>query len=392
MATTITTKNGLVKIYAETLEAEALDQIEAMANSPIGENAHIRIMPDAHAGAGCVIGTTMLVGDKVCPNVVGVDIGCGVDLVKTNIQFENRLQELDTAIRKVVPHGFGLHKEKQPYDFTKLKCYNQLDGKVLNRSQYSLGTLGGGNHFIETYANGYISVHSGSRNIGLAVAKHYQDIAEKTYKKAHSTNHLSQLKKIPLQDRQKWLEENHPTPTYPISLAFLEGQKLENYLHDIAIIQEFAKKNREKMVANIVAEMSGEIVGKSIKSIHNYIDIENRILRKGAIQAYNGQELVIPLNMRDGVLVCVGKGNKDWNFSAPHGAGRLYSRSKARKELSLMEYEATMKGIYSTCIDKSTIDEAPFAYKDTEEIKRLIIDTVDIKLHLKPIYNFKSTN
>ena len=367
--TELQTKYGKVKIYAKNLEDTALVQITQLANSKLGKGANIRIMPDAHAGAGCVIGTTMLVVDKVCPNLVGVDIGCGVDLIKTNIDFKNKLQQLDNTIRKFVPFGKSHHNNPQTYrDFAKLKCWDKLKAATKETAIRSLGTLGGGNHFIEAYSDGYLAVHSGSRNIGFKVAEYYQTLAEQT------------------------ITEEENSEKSPKSLAFLVGENMKDYLHDMNIMQAFAVANRKAMLDNIVARMGGEILSQ-ITSTHNYIDIQQNAitLRKGAISAQKGQELVIPLNMRDGLLVCVGLGNPDWNYSAPHGAGRLYSRSKAKSILKLEDYKATMKGIFSSCINRDTLDEAPFAYKDYKEIIELIKPTVDIKERLVPIFNFKAS-
>ncbi len=358
------TKYGEVHIYAETCEQEAISQVLEMANSPLGENAHIRIMPDCHAGAGCVIGTTMRITDKVCPNLVGVDIGCGVELIKTDIDFSSRLPELDAVIRREIPFGTETHKSEQPWSFERLRCFKYLDGDTLFRARTSLGTLGGGNHFIEAYADGWLAVHSGSRNIGYRVADFYQDLAVKM-----SSEYKFKVSR---------------------DLCFLMGHEMDAYLHDVAVMQEFADDNRKRMLSAVTGAMGGRITDR-ISSVHNYIDMENMVLRKGAISAAEGQMLVIPLNMRDGLLLCRGKGNPEWNCSAPHGAGRLYSRSRAKELFTVEEYAAEMEGIYSTCIGKSTLDEAPFAYKNYEEIMRCVEPTVDICERLKPIYNFKAS-
>lgn len=383
------TKNGLVKIYAKTIEQEAISQIYEVANSPLGENAHIRIMPDAHAGAGCVIGTTMVVTDKICPNLTGVDLGCGIDLVKTNIDFSSRLEELDKVIRLFVPFGMEGHKDEHHWWFEELLCWNELSKEAKDTARRALGTLGGGNHFIEAYENGYLAVHSGSRNIGLKVAMYYQNLAEKRIKEHNYRVLHEELMKIEPQQRQEWLK------TQKISvnrdLCYLTGDDMKAYLHDVAVMQRFAVDNRKAMLDTIVTAMGGKIL-ESITSTHNYIDVENMILRKGAISAQKGEILVIPLNMRDGLLVCKGKGNPEWNYSAPHGAGRLYSRSKAKEYFSVEEYKASMQGIFSTCIDQSTLDEAPFVYKNSEEIMECIEPTVEILDRLIPIFNFKASS
>ena len=382
------TKYGEIFIYAKTVEQDAISQIMEMANSPLGENAHIRIMPDCHAGAGCVIGTTMKITDKVCPNLVGVDIGCGVDLVKTNIDFASRLEELDASIRKYVPFGIETHEKEKHWDFEELLCWEYLDKESRIRAKTSLGTLGGGNHFIEAYKGGALSVHSGSRNIGYKVADYYQKLAAKRIKERNYSLTKEKIKDIPASEREKWLAKNRVHVSD--DLCFLTGTDMENYLHDVAVMQRFARDNREAMLRAITSAMGGEIKER-ISSVHNYIDTENMYLRKGAIAAEEGRFLVIPLNMKDGLLVCRGKGNPEWNFSAPHGAGRLYSRSMAKDLFTVEEYEAEMAGIFSTCVNASTLDEAPFVYKNYLEIMDCIEPTVDIIERLIPIFNFKAS-
>ena len=383
--------NGDIKIYAETIESEAISQVTQMANSSVGRGAHIRIMPDAHAGAGCVIGTTMKITDKVCPNLVGVDIGCGVNLVKTNIDFEERWEELDKAIRRKIPSGRSVHQENQvseEFFASKLFCWGGLSANARKLALKSLGTLGGGNHFIEAYTDGYLSVHSGSRNLGLSVAKFYQSLAEVEWAKRNRIN-PDELAKIAPKDREDYIA-SQKVESISKDLMWLEDWHMENYLADSLFIQEFAERNRDFMLANIQKVMNAEFYS-GIISTHNYIG-EDRILRKGAIAAYEGQKLVIPLSMRDGMLICTGKGNEDWNFSAPHGAGRLYSRSSAKRTFTLEQFEESMIGIHSTTINESTIDEAPFVYKNWEEIARLVEPTVEINERIIPIYNFKSSN
>ena len=385
---TLNSKNGDAIIYAHTIEQDAIAQVLAMANSPLGENANIRIMPDAHAGAGCVIGTTMKITDKVCPNLVGVDIGCGVDLVKTDIDFGGRLEELDAVIRKHIPYGMDVHDEEVAFSgFTKLRCWDKLTKSVQDRAKKAMGTLGGGNHFIEAYENGGLAVHSGSRNIGKAVATYYQSLAEKRIKEQNYKVLHEQLQTIEPVKREAWLKEHKISVA--TDLSYLIGQDMQDYLHDVAIMQKFANQNRFTMLNTIVTAMGGKLL-EHIESIHNYIDMESMTLRKGAISAKQGEILVIPLNMRDGILVCEGKGNEEWNCSAPHGAGRLYSRSKAKELFSVEEYAETMAGIFSTCVSEATLDEAPFVYKDFKEIMECIEPTVAIKERLIPIFNFKA--
>lgn len=392
----LNTKYGEIKIYAKTLEDEALAQIIKMASSPLGEGAHIRIMPDAHAGKGCTIGTTMKITDKVCPNIVGVDLGCGMNLVHTNIDFEDRLGELDKVIRKYVPYGQKVHNSFQIEEsyFKGLRCWNELSDAARKNALSAMGSLGGGNHYIEAYENGALCVHSGSRNLGLQVANCYQKLAEKKFsKKTEIIGDI--LKTIPKAEREAFKQSysdklKETSATVPKELLWLEGQEMEDYLHDMRFATKFANDNRIVMLATIVTNMGGEILS-SITSTHNYID-EKNILRKGATNAEKGNVLLIPLNMRDGVLVCVGKGNEDWNNSAPHGAGRLYSRTKAKETFTMEEYQKSMEGIYTTCINQSTLDEAPFVYKNSTEIMELIEPTAEIIDHLIPIYNFKSDN
>lgn len=382
-----TSKHGHFEIFAKTIEQEAISQILAVANSPLGENAHIRIMPDAHAGAGCVIGTTMTITDKVCPNLVGVDIGCGVDLIHTDIDFESRLPELDEVIRKNIPYGMEVHENEVYFDFSKLLCWGKLTKEVQDRAKHAMGTLGGGNHFIEAYKDGYIAVHSGSRNIGLAVAKYYQDLAIKRTEEHNHKVLMEQLQSVPPVEREAWLKKNRISVAR--DLCYLTGQGMQDYLHDVAVMQEFANQNRFTMLNTIVTKMCGKIISH-INSIHNYIDVETMTLRKGAISAKEGELLVIPLNMRDGMLICRGKGNPEWNCSAPHGAGRLYSRFKAKELFTVEEYAAEMKNVFTTCVNESTLDEAPFVYKDFHEIMECIEPTVTILERIVPIYNFKA--
>lgn len=382
------TKYGLIKMYAKTAEEEAIKQIIEMANSPLGENANLRIMPDCHSGKGCVIGTTMKITDKVCPNLVGVDIGCGVDLIKTDICFNDRLQEIDNIVREYVPFGMNTHKSIKEWNFQRLRCWKNLDKRTKDLAYTALGSLGGGNHFIEAYNDGYLSVHSGSRNIGYKVAEYYQNLAEKEIMSKKKNIIEIELKNIETQKRQEWLKSNNLS-NFNKDFCYLQGKNMEDYLYDIKIMQEFAQDNRMTILRTIIKEMGGTILDH-ISSIHNYIDIDTMILRKGAISAKKNEKLVIPLNMKDGLLICVGKGNEDWNFSAPHGAGRLYSRAKAKETFTLEQYQNEMKGIFSTCINENTLDEAPFAYKNYTEILECIQPTVEIENRLIPIFNFKA--
>lgn len=391
----INSKYGEVKIFAETFEQEALGQVIELANSPLGENAHIRMMPDMHLGTGCCIGTTLKITDKVCPGHVGVDIGCGVDLIILNERIGDRLEELDKVIRENIPYGMNVHKNPQineEYFARNLYCWESLKKETKETAIRALGSLGGGNHFIEAYGGGTvgaISVHSGSRNIGYKVAQYYQNLAEKNLDKANREDFSELLKEVPPQEREsfikKYKEENPPIKK---DLAYLVGEEMEHYLHDMRFMQKFAELNRGTML-QIIQSWMGLSVSQIITSTHNYISDDN-ILRKGAISARRGELLVIPMNMRDGLLVCRGLGNEDWNNSAPHGAGRLYSRSKAKELFSVDDYRMSMEGIYTTCVNESTLDEAPFVYKDQKEIEEAIQPTVIVEDHLIPIYNFKA--
>ncbi|MEG1726107.1 MAG: RtcB family protein [Anaerovoracaceae bacterium] len=385
------TKYGIVKIFAKTIEDMALAQIEEFSNSTLGENANIRIMPDCHAGKGCVIGTTMKITDKICPNLTGVDISCGVNLVKTDINFEDRLEELDTIINKYVPSGMTCHQNKVNVEYLEnMKCWDKLDDRAKDLASKSVGTLGGGNHFLEGYKNGYLSVHSGSRNIGLKVADYYQTLAVKRKIETVARARKEILDNIEPQNREQKFREMRNNDIFNKDLTYLIGQDMEDYLLDISIIQQYAETNRETMLKTIVEKMNGNILSQ-IATTHNYIDTKNMILRKGAVSAQEDELLVIPMNMRDGMLICKGKGNADWNYSAPHGAGRLYSRTQAKKTFGIEEFQKSMDGIYSTCINDNTIDEAPFVYKNYQEIMECIEPTVEVLERILPIYNFKAS-
>ena len=388
--------------YARVVEDEAIEQIRRMCDYIITEGSRIRIMPDVHAGKGCTIGTTMTINDKAVPNIVGVDIGCGmytVSLGKVDIDFEN----VDEAAH-YIPSGMDVWEGRQErFDLTKLNCYRYLrDSRRLERS---LGTLGGGNHFIEIDETGdgnkYLIVHSGSRNLGKQVAEYYQRLAmnlDRGYgdylekRDEIIRSYKEQGRKSEIQSALKdlhWQVYESKT-SIPDDLCYLSDKYLAKYLHDVEICQNFAKRNRELM-AEIILERTGMTSLEAFHTIHNYIDVDEMILRKGAIAAHSGEKVLIPINMRDGSVLAVGKGNPEWNYSAPHGAGRLMSRTAAKNNLSLDEYKETMKGIYSTSINENTLDEAPMAYKRLEDIIDVIKDSVDIIEVMKPIYNFKAS-
>lgn len=392
-----------LKIFTDLIEPEALDQVYTLVKQPAFEGCKVRIMPDVHAGKGCVIGFTADLGDKVIPNIVGVDIGCGMLTVALG-DVPLDLETLDKAIRKRVPSGRNVHDGRvvRFSDIQNLYCYREL--KDTKRLERSIGTLGGGNHFIEVDVDPeggkYLVIHSGSRNLGKQVAEHYQNLAveimsgkDKLYEMQEAL--IAEYKAAGRRGEiQKAIKELHrrfnPNPLgIPKDLCYLTGKYRDMYLHDMRICQDFAVANRWEIANAILDEMGLKEI-TSFETIHNYIEIDTNIVRKGAIAAYRGRYVLIPLNMRDGCILGVGKGNEDWNYSAPHGAGRLMSRSKAKEVVDLEEYKKSMDGIYTTSVDVSTIDEAPQVYKPMEEIVDKISDTVDIVAILKPIYNFKA--
>lgn len=389
--------------YTDTMEEGAMEQIKTLCDMEVFAGSRIRIMPDVHAGKGCTIGTTMTVTDKIVPAMVGVDIGCGMYTLCLG-KIELDLAALDEAAHSI-PSGFSVWEGRQErFDLTELKCYRHLkDSKRLERS---LGTLGGGNHFIEADKSEdgemYLVIHSGSRNLGTQVANYYQELASdlnagkedlfrgreeliRTYKE--------QGRRSEIQKALKELEKNYKAkePTLPRDLCYLYGEYMENYLHDVRICQKFAERNREKMGEILLARL-GLTAKEAFHTVHNYIAIEEGILRKGAVSAAAGEKLLIPINMRDGSLLCIGKGNPEWNLSAPHGAGRLMSRAKAFEKLTMEEYRKEMEGIYTTCVNENTLDESPMAYKSMEEILRHIGDTAEVISRVKPIYNFKASD
>ena len=385
--------------FATVVEQEAIEQICRMCDYEFTAGSQIRIMPDVHAGKGCTIGTTMTITDKAVPNVVGVDIGCGMYTVNVGnwrIDFE----KLDAAAH-FIPSGMNVWEGRQErFDLTELRCYSALrDAKRLERS---LGTLGGGNHFIEvdqaTDGTNYLVIHSGSRNLGKQVAEHYQRLAIELHEGkdalfAKRDALIAEYKAAGRRDEiQAALQElvwSAKEKTIPDDLCYVYGKYLEDYLHDVEICQRFARRNRELM-AEILLQRTGLSARDAFHTVHNYIDTEERILRKGAIAAHDGERVLIPINMRDGSVLAVGKGNPKWNFSAPHGAGRVLSRTAAKSQLDLEEYKREMSGVYTTSVNEATLDEAPMAYKRLEDIIDVIRDSVDVIEVLKPIYNFKA--
>lgn len=395
----ITGKYSTAICYAEIIEPEAIAQIQRMCDYPFTEGSIIRVMPDVHAGAGCTIGTTMTITDKAVPNIVGVDIGCGMYTVKLGRQ-EIDLPAFDEAAH-FVPSGFNVWEGRQEhFDLTRLKCYREL--RDSRRIERSLGTLGGGNHFIEIDRSDdgeqYLVIHTGSRNLGTQVANLYQHLAieldrgkDEYLRKRDEliSSYKAQGRRKEIQSALKALRWEAQENTMPEDLCFLWGKYFEDYLHDIKICQEFARRNREK-IAEVLLSRTGLTAGEAFHTTHNYIDTESMILRKGAISAQKGELVLIPINMRDGSVLAVGKGNPAWNYSAPHGAGRMMSRSSARESLSMSDYQESMRGVYTTSVNENTLDESPMAYKPLESIIDLLSETAEIVSIMKPVYNFKA--
>jgi len=399
-------KHTTAKVFTDNIDQETISQIINLCNQDFTKESTIRIMPDTHAGKGCVIGFTADLGDKIIPNLIGVDIGCGmlcVELGKIDVD----LQQLDDVIHKHIPSGRNIHEGrivKFP-ELQNLYCHREL--KDTKRIEKSIGTLGGGNHFIEVNQddedNIYLVIHSGSRNLGKQVAEYYQNIAIEL-RSGREEYYLERdriIKEYKEQGKRKEIESalkqldtkyQHTQSDYPKELCFLEGAGREKYLHDMNICQEYALLNRSTMASIILNKLFGDYSCQFefFHTVHNYINFKDNIIRKGSISAYQNEKVLIPINMRDGSLLCVGKGNPDWNYSAPHGAGRLMSRGKAKEKLSMEEYQKSMEGIFTTSVNLSTLDEAPMAYKPMEEIINNIGDTVDILKVIKPIYNFKA--
>lgn len=394
-------KVNTARCYAKSVDKKAQEQIRRMCDYALTEGSTIRIMPDVHAGKGCTIGTTMTVTDKVCPNIVGVDIGCGMYTVNL-ANAELNLAKIDAACHQI-PSGLSVWKNPvEEFPLEELRCFHDLKNRKW--LECSLGTLGGGNHFIEVDrakdGSCYLVIHSGSRNLGKQTAELYQRYAVEQRK---GTNDLfEQREKLiqryratgrsgEIQTALKALEADYKDRKtgIPEELCWLSGQLLQDYLHDVELCQKFARRNREK-IAERVLSITGLKMVEAFHTIHNYIDTKEMILRKGAIAAHEGEKVLIPLNMRDGSVLAVGKGNPEWNYSAPHGAGRIMSRSQAKCQLTLAEYQGAMRGIYTTSVGEDTIDEAPMAYKPLHDILDVIGETVEVVEVMKPIYNFKA--
>lgn len=392
-------KYNEAKIFTDIVDEASISQVLLLLNQEFAGGSRIRLMPDIHAGAGCTIGTTMTIEDKVVPNLVGVDIGCGME----TIQIKERhieLQKLDKLIYEKIPSGFAVREKTHRYfeeiNLEELYCYQYIDSK---RAEKSLGTLGGGNHFIEANqdeeGNIFIVVHSGSRHLGLEVANYYQEEGYQALNGSSKADIAKLIEELKSQGREREIQKsikafkNTKRTNIPKQLAYVSGDLFDYYIHDMKIIQNYAQLNRQAMVSEIVKGMKIHIVDQ-FTTIHNYIDTDAMILRKGAVSAKKDEKLLIPINMKDGSLICVGKGNDDWNQSAPHGAGRLMSRSAAKQSFTVSEFKKQMNGIYTTSVNQDTLDECPMAYKGMDDIINNIGDTVDIMEIIKPIYNFKA--
>ncbi|WHY87359.1 RtcB family protein [Neobacillus novalis] len=387
------------KVFSNYPQETAIEQIQELCNQPFLKDTKISIMPDYHAGKGCVIGTTIQLKDKVVPNLVGVDVGCGVLTVKLEDKKVD-FNKLDQVIRIYVPSGQELHSDETVrFINTGFPAIQEFKAEHIlseNRSLYSLGTLGGGNHFIEVSvdSDGYhfLTIHTGSRYVGSKIATYYQKVAISRHRQ-HDLGGM--IEKLKAEGRQKEIQAaiqgyKDMNPVIPNDLAYLEDEDFENYIHDMKLAQSFAKANREEIARAITDNMGFEEVDR-FDTVHNYIDTDNLILRKGAVSAQKGERLIIPMNMRDGSILAVGKGNEEWNYSAPHGAGRVLSRTKAMKTLNMDDFHNTMKGIWTTSVSDETLDEAPMAYKPMNEILEKVEETVEIAGFIKPVYNFKAS-
>lgn len=386
--------------YASIIEDEAIEQIQRMCDQGFAEGSNIRIMPDVHVGKGCTIGTTMTVKDKAVPNLVGVDIGCGMYTVNLGNQ-EIDLEKFDEACHYIPSGKKAWDGRQERFDLTELRSFRSL--KRSKWIEKSLGTLGGGNHFIEidqtSKGTKYLVIHTGSRNLGKQVAEIYQQLAIELHqgkeeyfnkKDALIAEYKAAGRRKEIQQALKELHWKNKPLLIPEDLCYVYGTYFNDYLYDVSICQKFASRNRE-LIAEILLDRCGLIGMDAFHTVHNYIDVDEMILRKGAIAAHSGERVLIPINMRDGSILAIGKGNPEWNYSEPHGAGRLMSRSKAKETLSMDAYKEAMKGIYTTSVNESTLDESPFAYKSLEDMIDVIKDSVDIIDVMKPIYNFKAS-
>lgn len=386
-----------VKIFASIIDEITQSQIQELSSSEAYKDCQIRIMPDCHAGTGCTIGSVIQFNNRVVPNTVGVDIGCGMLVIELGHQDIN-LCLIDEIIHKYIPSGFNIHEtpivnwdlDYFDYFYTPIKDKQY----ILN----SIGTLGGGNHFIEIDVddkkNKYLVIHTGSRNLGVQVCKYWQEVGIKNLNEEHKKDNSEIIAKLKAEGRQKEIQSilqeiKQNTNVIPKDLAYIEGKDLDLYLQDMQECQNYAHINRIQ-IARIILEKAKLNIIDYFRTIHNYIDVPNKIIRKGAIAADKGKKVIIPMNMRDGSLICIGKGNEDWLCSAPHGAGRIMSRNQASEQITMEDFKNSMNGIYTTSVNENTIDEAPMAYKSAEVIQKDIEDTVEIVKVIKPIYNFKA--
>ncbi len=392
-------KYNSAKIFTDVVDQASIAQVILLCSQEFTQGSRIRMMPDIHAGAGCTVGTTMTITQRVVPNLVGVDIGCGMETVRLR---EKHLQpqQLDKLIYQKIPSGFAIrekpHRYMEELDLTALCCYAAIDPL---RAEKSLGTLGGGNHFIEVdrdeEGNLYLVIHSGSRHLGLEVANYYQNEAYQRLNGSSKADAEALVAQLRAEGREKEIQKalkalkNTKRTSIPRPLAYVEGELFQQYIHDMRIIQRFAALSRQAMADEILRGLRLH-AEESFTTIHNYIDTDAMILRKGAVSAKAGELLLIPINMRDGSLICRGRGNEDWNCSAPHGAGRLMSRSEAKQSFTVSQFKKEMDGIYTTSVGKSTLDECPMAYKSMEDIVGNIGETVEILKVIRPIYNFKA--
>lgn len=392
-------KYNTAKVFTNTVDQASIAQVIELCNQEFVSKSRIRMMPDIHAGASCTIGTTMTISDKIVPNLVGVDIGCGMYTLQLK-EKRIELEKLDKIIRQYVPAGFLIQEQVHPLTekihLSELRCQKHINSL---RAELSIGTLGGGNHFIEVDKdeenNLYLVIHTGSRHLGVEVANYYQDIGYNKLNQCDKSAIRSIIERLKSDGKQRQIQaelnklKNVKKTNIPKSLAYVEGTDFDDYLHDMEIVQNFAKFNRQAIADTIVRKMKLHIVD-AFTTIHNYIDMQNRILRKGSVSAQKGERLLIPINMRDGSLMCIGKGNADWNYSAPHGAGRLMSRSEAKQSFTVSEFKKQMQGIYTTSVGRDTLDECPMTYKSMQDIIENVEPTVEIVKIIKPIYNFKA--
>ena len=395
----VTGRFNSAKIYTDVVDEASISQVIALCNQEFSAGSRIRLMPDIHAGAGCTIGTTMTITDKVVPNLVGVDIGCGMETIRVR-ETHLEMQRLDKLIYEKIPSGFKIRDKAHRYagqvDLEDLFCAKHVD---LLRAEKSVGTLGGGNHFIEVdrdeEGNLYVVVHSGSRHLGKEVASYYQEEGFKILNRTDDKSIQLVIQELKAAGRQKEIQKelkrlkNLKQTEIPRQLAYVSGELFEQYIHDMKLVQRFAALNRQAMIDEIVKGMKLH-VEEQFTTVHNYIDTDSMILRKGAVSAKAGEQLLIPINMRDGSLICVGKGNEDWNCSAPHGAGRLMSRAQAKQSFTVSDFKKQMSEVYTTSVNSSTLDECPMAYKDMSDIVENIGPTAEIVKTIKPVYNFKA--